>query len=158
LNTRRILSLIAVGVVVVSACSKKEEAGPPSTAAVPLKLEPLVSVEAVAAGARLFLENCAQCHGPEAQGHPDWGNRAVPAAAPPLNGTGSDVKRSKRELIAVIKQGVKKNGDQMMPAWQGRLSDQEIEQIITWFQALWPPEAYERWQKANAPVAPRKGG
>jgi mono/diheme cytochrome c family protein len=36
-----------------------------------------------------------------------------------------------------------------MPAWKGRLSDREIEDIITWYQALWPPEVYERWRKAN---------
>jgi mono/diheme cytochrome c family protein len=38
----------------------------------------------------------------------------------------------------------------VMPAYAGRLSDQDIEDILTWLQALWPPEIYERWLKANA--------
>ncbi len=131
-------------------CSKKE---PEPVVSAPLKLEPLVSVEAVAAGARLYLENCAQCHGPQAQGHPDWQNPQT-VAAPPLNGTGNEWKRSRPELIAIIKQGAKRNGEPVMPGWQGRLTDEEIGQIVSWFQALWPPDVYERWQKAHA-RAPR---
>lgn len=151
LNTRSVCVLLATAVLLGPGCGKKEPA--PSTAP-PLKLEPLVSIEAVAAGARLYLEHCAQCHGPEAQGHPDWQNPQV-TAAPPLNGTGNEWKRSKRELVAVIKQGLKKNGEPVMPGWQGRLSDQEIEQIISWLQALWPPDVYERWQKANTGTPPK---
>jgi mono/diheme cytochrome c family protein len=151
LNTRFSCVLVGAAVLLGSGCSKKE---PEPLTTPPLKLEPLVSVEAVAAGARLYLENCAQCHGPEAQGHPDWENPKV-TAAPPLNGTGNDWKRSKRELVAVIKQGIKKNGEPVMPSWQGRLSDQEIDQIITWFQALWPPDVFARWQKANAGAPPK---
>jgi mono/diheme cytochrome c family protein len=45
---------------------------------------------------------------------------------------------------------VQRNGEPVMPAWKGRLSDREIEDIISWYQALWPPEVYERWRKANA--------
>jgi mono/diheme cytochrome c family protein len=148
----RLFVLLAAAAGLAAGCSKKE---PEPVAGVPLKLEPMVSVEAVVAGARLYLENCAQCHGPEAQGHPDWQNPEA-VAAPPLNGSGNEWKRSRQELIAVVKQGVKKNGELVMPGWQGRLSDEEIGQIVSWFQALWPPDVYERWQKAHAsPARPK---
>ncbi|MEK7734736.1 MAG: cytochrome c, partial [Pseudomonadota bacterium] len=71
------------------------------------------------------------------------------AAAPPLNGTGNDWKRSTGDFVAVIKAGVKRKGDQIMPGWKGRLSDAEIDDIITWFQTFWPRDVHERWQKAN---------
>ena len=38
------------------------------------------------------------------------------------------------------------------------LSEQEIEDTIAWFQALWPPEVYDRWQRANATSNSRSSG
>jgi mono/diheme cytochrome c family protein len=39
----------------------------------------------------------------------------------------------------------------VMPAWVGRVSDQDIEDVITWYQALWPADTYQAWQRAYAP-------
>lgn len=106
----------------------------------------------LARGAALYREHCAQCHGPEAQGHPDWDTPSDGsfAAAPPLNGTGNDSKRSKQELVAAVQRGVSRNGVPVMPAWQGRLQDEEVESVLQWLQSLWPPEVYARWHKTNA--------
>ena len=98
---------------------------------------------------RAYQEHCAQCHGPDAQGHPDWRLPQV-TAAPPLNGTGNEWQRSKSELAAAILNGAKRDGVPVMPGWKGRLSDKEVEDVIIWFQALWPAEVYEKWHKANA--------
>jgi mono/diheme cytochrome c family protein len=144
--------LLAAGLL-LAACSREES---PTPAAESPSLERLAPMETMARGARLFQEHCAQCHGPEAQGHPDWQTPGV-VAAPPLNGTGNDWKRKKAEFVAVIKNGIKRKGEQIHPGWGERLSDEEIEDIIVWFQALWPADVYERWRKANAPVAPKKG-
>ena len=78
-------------------------------------------------------------------------------AAPPLNGTGNEWKRRKQDMIAVIKNGAKRNGEPVMPAWKGRLTDREIEDIINWYQALWPADVYERWRKANVPESVPSG-
>ena len=107
------------------------------------------SLAALNHGARRFQEHCAQCHGPEAQGHPDWETPGV-VAAPPLNGTGNDWKRSRAELVAVILNGATRDGAWVMPGWNGRLSDAEVNDIIAWFQALWPPDVYSQWQRAHA--------
>lgn len=112
----------------------------------------------LARGERLFQQHCAQCHGPEAQGHPNWG--APPDAvgdlvvAPPLDGTGNDWKRERRELVGAITEGVKRNGEPVMPSWKTRLSDEEVDAIITWFQALWPPDVYDKWRSANETSRP----
>lgn len=145
------------------ACSREESTpavapAPVATPPPPLVLpsERLVPVESMMRGARLYQEHCAQCHGPEAQGHPDWENTQV-VAAPPLNGTGKEWKLKKSELVKVIKSGSNKDGMPVMPAWNGRLSDEEIEDIIGWFQALWPADVYEIWRKANAAPAKPAG-
>lgn len=106
---------------------------------------------ALARGATLYQHHCAQCHGPEAQGHPDWNTPSDGSfvAAPPLNGTGTDGSRSKQELVATILHGVNRGGMPVMPAWQGRLKDEEVESVLQWLQSLWPPDVYTRWHKAN---------
>jgi mono/diheme cytochrome c family protein len=138
----------------LAACSKKEEpatAGPAGAA-----LERLAPMEVMARGARVYQEHCAICHGPEAQGHPDWQTPGI-VVAPPLNGTGNAWKRKHNELVAIIKQGAKRKNEPVMPGWAGRLSEQEIEDVIVWFQALWPTDVYDRWRKANAVSATPKG-
>jgi len=127
---------------------KPKDATPSAESTALPTLAPVPSIEALNRGAKLFQEHCAQCHGPEAQGHPDWQTPGV-VAAPPLNGTGNDWKRTRAELAAVITNGSKRDGNLVMPAWKGRLTDDEIGDMITWFQALWPPEVYARWQQAN---------
>ncbi len=142
------IAMVVATALLVAACGKKEPETPVAKDAANLQGDRSFSTESLFNGVRLFQEYCAQCHGPEAQGHADWRNPKV-VAAPPLNGTGNEWRRRKQDMIAVIKNGAKRNGEPVMPAWKDRLSDQEIEDIITWYQALWPAEVYARWRKAN---------
>jgi mono/diheme cytochrome c family protein len=153
MNRHFLLTTVSATALALAACNK--EPSVPTTAsnggAVSL-------AETIAKGERLYQEHCAQCHGPEAQGHPDW---KIPEAlaAPPLNGTGNEWKRSKAEMVALIENGLKRNNEPLHPGWKGRLSPGDIDAIITWYQALWPTDIYERWQKTNAtPPAGKKPG
>lgn len=154
---RAFLLILAAGIAAaVLGCDRDKPttapaATAPATATLP-ELQPLPSLAALNRGAKLFQEHCAQCHGPEAQGHPDWQTPGV-VAAPPLNGTGNDWKRSRAEIVAIIANGAKRNGELVMPGWKDRLSEAEINDVIAWFQALWPAEVYSRWQRANGPKA-----
>jgi mono/diheme cytochrome c family protein len=158
-SLRTLFSFVVIAVVTFSSisCSKKEEDKvADSSSAAPdagqAGLDQMFDVERIARGARLFQEKCAQCHGPEAQGHPDWerGRREGFAAAPPLNGTGTDITLSKTRMMEIIRKGVSRNGVPVMPTWEGRVSDQDVEDVITWYQALWPGEIYQKWQRAFA--------
>jgi mono/diheme cytochrome c family protein len=153
LTAAPIVALILGGLL--AGCDKKDGDSSVSSLQAPLGSDRPLSLESVARGAHLYQEHCAQCHGPEAQGHPDWENTKI-IAAPPLNGTGNEWKRKKVELIGVIKNGAKRNNEPAMPGWEGRLSDQEIDDIVTWFQALWPLDVYDRWLKVNAGTPPDK--
>ena len=138
------LTLAAAALV---ACSKDD---PSSNSVTPAGSR--FDTASIARGAELYAQHCALCHGPQAQGHPDWQapSDGSFAAAPPLNGTGNDWKRSRRELIAVIMDGVvRKDGVPVMPAWMQRLSERDIADIIAWFQSQWPAPVYEGWYKAN---------
>ncbi len=161
--------IVLIGALLVAACEKKPQkmdAGTPqpqanaaasptprsSTAVPPMSpVRQSFTGESIMRGAALYKQQCLQCHGPEAQGHPDWQTPSGGAftAAPPLNGTGNAWKRKKRDMITIIKGGARRNGIPAMPAYKDRLSDQDIEDVIRWFQVLWPPQLYERWLNAN---------
>ncbi|HEY1526534.1 MAG TPA: cytochrome c [Candidatus Angelobacter sp.] len=77
---------------------------------------------AVAAGAKLFRQNCSSCHGGEAMGtdkRPNLHSERVRAATP-------------GELEWLLKNGSMKNG---MPSWS-RLPEQQRWQIVSYLKSL----------------------
>ena len=77
---------------------------------------------AVAAGAKLFRQNCATCHGGEATGmekRPNLHSGRIRAATP-------------GELEWLLKNGSMKNG---MPSW-ARLPEQQRWQIVSYLKSL----------------------
>ena len=142
---------LAAALMLLGACSKEaEQTAMPVPGMVPRQFDP----ESVTRGAQMFEQHCVVCHGPRAQGHPDWQTPSDGsfAAAPPLNGTGNDWKRSRAMLAATIQNGVRRKSDNadIMPAWKGRLSENDVEDVLNWLQSLWPAEVYDAWAKAQA--------
>lgn len=141
------LCVLSAACVLLAACERSADKG--ATGAP--QAEAVASV-ALEIGARLYAEHCAECHGPQAQGHPDWQNAASGGfvAAPPLDASGPLPQRSHAALIATVKAGVTRNGVPIMPAWQGRLADADIDAIFAWIFSQWPPAQYAAWRTANA--------
>ena len=115
-----------------------------SVSATPIKREQ--SFSKVMLGARLFQKNCAVCHGKQAEGAHNWRQRGADGKypAPPLNGSGHTWHHPKKGLINTIKTGTLNIGGSM-PAWQDKLSDEEIEAILAWVISRWPEDIYQRW-------------
>lgn len=84
---------------------------------------PPPSADDLTAGAEIYEEMCARCHG-----HSKDGGNALGAAfyppAPPLTGHASTY--SERELSWIIKHGIRNTA---MPAWGTLLSDEDIRQV-----------------------------
>ena len=154
------LVLLVTFLLVSVACSKKEEDKAAVDAELALKKsstpdsdqDRVFVIARISNGAKLFQEKCAQCHGPEAQGHPDWlrARKEGFPAAPPLNGTGTDIKLSRVQMVEIIRKGASRKGQPVMPSWEGRVNEDDIKDIITWYQALWPAETYQKWRRAHA--------
>ena len=77
----------------------------------------------------IFAKKCAKCHGKDGHGKPD--------GAPNLT---ADSVRSKSDskLIQIINNGVKNpdpDGDDM-PAWKGKLSDDEIHAAVKYIRSI----------------------
>ena len=97
-------------------------------------------------GRRLFMQNCARCHGRQAEGAEHWQrpDKEGKNRPPPLNGTAHSWHHSPESLMNTIKNGAGKIGGNM-PAWKGKLTDSEIKLILSWIQAQWPDEIYTAW-------------
>jgi len=104
----------------------------------------------VSQGARLYQQNCARCHGENAEGDASWRQRDADGMfpPPPLNGTGHAWHHPKAILHEVIADG-SPGGMGKMPAWRKELSDEEIDAIIAWFQSRWPEQVYSAWYRMD---------
>ncbi len=129
----KIQSLILVGLLIVGHSFAAEK-------------EPWYSEQQVLQGEQLFRQNCASCHGQNAESTPDWkktdANGNYPP--PPLNGTAHAWHHDLDLLRRTIREGGTKLGGQM-PAFEAVLSAEEIDSVIAFFQSKWPDDIYQRW-------------
>ncbi|HSW52892.1 MAG TPA: cytochrome c [Sulfuricaulis sp.] len=146
----KILYLSAsMGLLLLSACSE-----PPKSAAVDpappsdVRLVTPHGLDAnmVARGGDIYKANCAACHGANAEGAPNWHVRGPDGKLPPppLDASGHAWHHPSAWLRDMIRQGSVARGGNM-PAWEGKLSDDDIAAVIAWIQSRWPEEIYRSW-------------
>lgn len=136
--------------LIIIACGSPFSVGSSVTQAV----APLPSIDPgqAARGRQLYVQECASCHGTEAEGAPRW--RQPDAAGnlppPPHDDAGHTWRHSDRELTDIIRDGLRdrfnKSPDLTMPAYRDKLTAQEIAELITYFKSLWSDE-HRRFQE-----------
>ena len=99
-------------------------------------------------GEVVFKQNCAACHGQNAELTINWkqpdANGIYPP--PPLNGTAHAWHHDLDVLRQQIREGGQKYGGVMPPFGQVLTSD-EIDMAISYFQSKWPDDLYQKWAK-----------
>lgn len=101
----------------------------------------------VARGASLYAAQCAACHGAKLEGQPDW-RRRLPNGrmpAPPHDESGHTWHHPDRTLFGITKNGLVPPyapGDYQsdMPAFSGKLSDEEIWAMLAFIKSHWTPQ------------------
>ncbi|HEY0635462.1 MAG TPA: cytochrome c [Gammaproteobacteria bacterium] len=133
-------SVVLAAMVTLAACQESTS----SAAAYPVKMARPSNAAQVARGQVLFMQHCARCHGERAQGDTQWRRRNPDGTfpPPPLDGSGHAWHHSHSWLKEMIRNGAPQGN---MPAWGGSLDEQQIEDLIAWFQSLWPDEVYAAW-------------
>ena len=103
-------------------------------------------VARVESGEKVYAANCAVCHGARGEATPDWRRREPDGSfpPPPLNGTAHTWHHPFGILARQIKFGAPGGGGKM-PIFQGKLTDEEIINVIAWFQSLWSDDIYTQW-------------
>ncbi len=105
------------------------------------------SDEQVAAGALVFQQNCAVCHGSSAQGTVDDWRERLPDGSfppPPLDGSAHAWHHPRSVLIQVINEGGVELGGKM-PGFDSVLVADEKLAAIAYFQDFWSDEIYANW-------------
>lgn len=107
----------------------------------------------VARGAELYRAHCAECHGGQLQGEPDWQVRKPSGElpAPPHDVSGHTWHHSDEQLFAMTKYGMTRfappDYKTAMPAFVGRLSDADIRAVLAFIKASWPEDIRERQER-----------
>lgn len=125
--------ILASVLVLLSGCSEAPAPGAdPSDAA------------KVALGAKVYAQQCAVCHGAKLEGQPNW-RRRLPndrLPAPPHDESGHTWHHPDHVLFAITKNGLvppyaPKDYESDMPAFAGKLSDEEIWAVLAYLKTHW---------------------
>ena len=107
-------------------------------------------------GQKVYAAQCAACHGQRLEGQPNWRERGADGRlpAPPHEASGHTWHHPDEVLFRITKYGVAKaanlkNYESAMPAYEDRLSDEEIIAVLSWIKSKWPPEIRARVDRMN---------
>lgn len=99
-------------------------------------------------GRQLYEANCASCHGLKLEGQPDWMKR-LPSGrlpAPPHDETGHTWHHTDEQLVRITLDGlasIAPGYETDMPAFRGRLSEDEVKAIFDYIKSTWPDRTRE---------------
>lgn len=98
----------------------------------------------VALGAKVYAQQCAACHGAKLEGQPNWRTRLPNdrLPAPPHDESGHTWHHPDHVLFAITKNGLvppyaPKDYESDMPAFAGKLSDEEIWAVLAYLKTHW---------------------
>ncbi len=157
------LFFVLAAAVVTAGCG---EAPAPAQAARDVKAEASGYADAVNAARRydpaqlarggvLFARHCAGCHGARGEGTVMPWNVRGPGGLwppPPLDDSAHAWHHSTAALAQAIRSG-SPPGEGNMPAWEGKLTPEQIADLVVWITSLWSEEIYTTWfEQVEAPV------
>lgn len=98
-------------------------------------------------GAALYATHCASCHGANLEGQPNWRERKPDGRlpAPPHDASGHTWHHPMEMLLQMTRDGLvpplaPEGYRSDMPAFGGKLSDDQIRAILTFIESQWPDE------------------
>ncbi|WP_394808773.1 c-type cytochrome [Nitrosomonas sp.] len=99
-------------------------------------------------GESVYAANCVGCHGPNGEATPDWRKPGADGKypPPPLDSTAHAWHHSTEVLKKTILKGTPPDIGSM-PAWEGKLTEQQVDDLIVWIKSLWSDEIYDIWYK-----------
>lgn len=141
----RLIASLAVAFVAAGVVADRVAADA-SSEATSVAAQRWYSREHVQRGAIVYAENCAVCHGANGEGTKNWRQRTADGKfpPPPIDGTA----HAWHHPIAILGRQIKfgaPGGQGAMPGFADVLSDEQIIDVIAWFQDKWPEEIYATW-------------
>ena len=134
-----LILLVSTGVVLVL-LSRTSSTGNPvvinGTAVPPV---PILNSDRVAHGATPYRQYCAECHGANLEGAPDWKRRLPDGSLPPPphDSSGHTWHHPDSLLLSIIANGGDPADNSKMPAFKGKLHDDQITAILEFIKSKW---------------------
>ena len=98
-------------------------------------------------GKNIYFQQCAVCHGAKLEGQPDWQRKLANGRfpAPPHDDSGHTWHHPDEVLFGITKNGLAppyapKGYESDMPAFAGKLSDEEIRAVLAYIGSHWSGE------------------
>ena len=107
---------------------------------------PYQDSNAVAEGKKIYLAECASCHGVNLEGEANWKSRDAEGylPAPPHDQTGHTWHHDEALLFKLTKHGIQAiagaDYKSRMPAFKDKLSDEQILRVLAYIKSTWPAE------------------
>ncbi|MCC7017281.1 MAG: cytochrome c [Rhodospirillales bacterium] len=104
----------------------------------------------IAAGRKVYAAHCAECHGGNLEGEPNWRtpNPDGSLPAPPHDATGHTWHHPDRVLFAITLKGgasaAPPGFPSRMPAFGSQLAEREIWAALAFIKSTWPADIRER--------------
>ncbi len=152
-----IRGLVALSLaLLVGACGDQGQqatAPAPTASSKPSRLQ---DAEQVARGEAVYNAHCAECHGIRGVATPEWRKPGPDGKypPPPLN----DAAHAWHHPTVVLRKVIAKGspaGMGNMPAWESKLSPQQIDDVIAYIKSLWSDEIYDRWLQIESQAPAR---
>ncbi len=110
--------------------------------------QPTLSPAIIAKGQEIYAANCANCHGANLEGEPNWKEQNEDGSfrAPPHDENGHTWHHGDVTLMdAIQKGGARLNdlnigGTSNMPAFEEILTPEEITAVLTYIKSTWPED------------------
>ena len=113
----------------------------------------------IALGQRLYVDNCASCHGADLEGQPDWQTPLASGRypAPPHDETGHTWHHADALLVQIIRDGtaavVGDGYKSDMPGFGDVMSDDQIAAVLAYIKSTWPEQVIAQHNRINADAA-----
>ena len=110
----------------------------------------------VSTGKEIYLKYCASCHGEQLQGQSNWRQRDAEGylPAPPHDESGHTWHHSDTYLFLMTKYGIEKmigkEYPNNMPAYEEKLTDEEIIAVLSYIKSTWPKEIQTQHDLINS--------
>lgn len=111
--------------------------------------------EQVALGAAVYAKSCADCHGANLEGKPNWRvkNADGTLKPPPHDATGHTWHHPDNLLFKITKDGGQDGAPagftSAMPGFGKNLSDEEIWAVVAYIKSRWPEKIQKRQEIVN---------
>jgi mono/diheme cytochrome c family protein len=115
---------------------------------------PTLNPDRVARGATLYAKNCAECHGANLEGAPDW-KKPLPDGSlppPPHDRSGHTWHHPDSLLLNVVANGGDPAYNSKMPAFKDKLGEEEVMAILAFIKSKWGKDEgeFQWWMTATA--------